>query len=253
MSATGEENGPPLKLGAAQADFFAALLASNTITMAYLSKLKTGKGTYIDLAMLDMQVFIMGASIVNYVLTGDLPKRLGNAHHLMVPHQNIRTKDVDITIASLTERAWVNLWKVLGKPEILEDPRFLTNDGRAKHRELIISFIEEITVTREADYWVQKLNENNVPAGVINTIDRVVSHKQVEYRKMMRKVQHPDIGEILLPGIPWKLNEIDDEEIIPPPLHGQHTVKVLKEVLNKTEEEILELQKLQIITPKTKT
>jgi crotonobetainyl-CoA:carnitine CoA-transferase CaiB-like acyl-CoA transferase len=249
MSVTGELGGPSLKPGAPQADVFGAMSAAFTIMSSIMSKQQTGKGAYLDLAMLDTQVALMGYYIVNYALTGEIGRPMGTAHPLMVPYQSFKAKDIEINLAILNNRAWKNFCEVVERTEWFEDPRFATASSRVENRGLLTSLIEEITMTREAEYWIQKCIEKGIPAGAINPIDRLVTHKQLAHRNMIRKVQLPEIGEVLLPGIPWKLPGIDDEEIIPPPLHGQHTEEVLKGILNKTEQEILELKKEQIIEP----
>ncbi|WP_413299871.1 CoA transferase [Bacillus sp. 1P10SD] len=249
MSVTGERGGRPLKPGVPQADVFGAMVASNCIMAAIMTKQQTGKGSYLDIAMMDTQIALMGYYLANYVISGKIGKPMGTAHSLMVPYQSFPAKDIDINIAVLNDRAWKHFCEVIGKLEWIDDPRFITGENRVENRDFLVPLIEEITMTREANYWIQKFSEKGIPVGAINPTDRLFSHPQVAHRNMLRKVQHPEIGEIVLPGIPWKLPGIDDEEILAPPLHGQHTTEVLKKVLNLSEEQIKKLEDEQVITP----
>jgi crotonobetainyl-CoA:carnitine CoA-transferase CaiB-like acyl-CoA transferase len=249
MSVTGERGGRPLKPGVPQADVFGAMVASFSIMSAIMTKQQTGKGAYLDIAMMDAQITLMGYYLANYAISGNVGKPMGTAHSLMVPYQSFPAKDIEINVAVLNDRAWRHFCEVIGKIEWVDDPRFITGGDRVENRDVLVPLIEEITMTQDANYWIQKFSEKGIPVGAINPTDRLYAHPQAIHRNMLRKVEHPEIGEILLPGIPWKLPGIDDEEIMSPPLHGQHTKDVLMEVLNLSEEQIRNLEENKVITP----
>jgi crotonobetainyl-CoA:carnitine CoA-transferase CaiB-like acyl-CoA transferase len=252
MSVTGERGGRSLKPGVPQADVFGAMVAAHTLMAAIMTKKQTGKGAYLDIAMMDAQISLMGYYLANYALSEQVGKPMGTAHPLMVPYQSFPAQDIEINVAVLNDRSWNHFCDVLGRPEWLDDPRFMTGESRVENRDVLVPLIEEITETREANYWVQKLSEKGIPVGAINPTDRLFTHPQVSHRNMLRKVEHPEIGEIQLPGIPWKLPGIDDEDIMPPPLHGQHSKEVLKAVLNLSDDEIRKLEEEKVITPVSK-
>jgi len=251
MSFTGrpddEPGGGPMKVGVALTDIMTGMYASTAILAALTHRAETGVGQYIDMALLDVQVGVLSNQALNYLHTGKIPQRMGNAHPNVVPYQDFQTSDGYVIIAIGNDRQFSRLAEAMGKPEWGKDPQYSTNAQRVKNRVSLISQMNDITRTRTTDGWVALLEQVGVPCGAINDLEHVFKDTQVVARNMQISMQHPKYGTVPLVGNPIRLSETPVQYKRPPPALGEHTAEVLNELLGIDAEQQEDLRQKKII------
>ncbi len=230
MGTTGEEGGPPVKVGIAVTDIAAGMFAAYGILAALRVRDRTGRGQLVDVAMLDGQVAWLTYQAGYYFATGENPKRLGSAHPSLVPYQAFRTQDGYLNVAVGSEGIWSRFVEAVGAPHLGQDLRFRTNADRVAHREALIALLEPIFATRTTAAWVNALEPAGVPAGPIYLLSDIFNDPQVRHRDMLQEIDHPKAGRIRQTGVPVKLSETPGRLTAPPPMLGQHTDSVLREL-----------------------
>lgn len=184
MSLTGAPDGEPMKVGIAYADIFTGIYAVVGIQAALIARQKTGKGAYLDLALLDTQVGVLANQALNQLVSGEEPKRLGNTHPNIVPYQVFPTSDGHIIIAVGSDKQYQACCKVLDVPELADTAEFATNSARVKNRAALVQLLSARTSTFEADALLAALEKAGVPAGPINSVGKVFADPQVQHRGM---------------------------------------------------------------------
>ncbi len=227
MSITGPADGEPHKVGVAIVDITTGQFAANGILAALIARGTTGRGQYVDVALLDSQVAWLANVAHNYLATGERPGRYGNAHPNIVPYQTFSTADGYIALAVGTDGPYRRLCELSGRLDLWEDERFQTNPGRVSYREALIPELETLFRTRTTAYWLDLLRPAEIPAGPIRAIDEVLNDPQVLAREMVRSITHPTLGEIELLGPVARLSETPAAIRTPPPLLGQHNREIL--------------------------
>lgn len=230
MSITGEAGGPPVKVGTSLVDMNAGMFAVYGILSALIAREKTGLGQFIDVSLLDGQVALLNFVATSYFATGKPAGRMGTAHPSIVPYQAFAAKDGDIILAIANNRLWQRACQALDWGDLQEDPRFCTNDERVAHRHLLIGIIQERFGRMEIREIVEKLDAVGVPCGPIHTVDQVLNHPQVLAREMVISVEHPVVRDLKMPGFPVKLSETPAQLKRHPPLLGEHTDEILREL-----------------------
>jgi formyl-CoA transferase len=230
MSITGEPQGEPMKVGVAVADLFAGQNAVIAILAALQARDQTGKGQHLDISLFDSQVAMLANVASNYLISGNLPGRYGNAHANIVPYQSFQASDAWFVIAVGNDKQFERLCEVIGKKELVSDARFTLNAERVKHRDELIFILKPIFLTRTANEWLSMLESAGIPCGPINTLDKVFSMPQVEEREMLIHMQHGEIGDLRLVGSPLKFSDTPVDYRRPPPRLEEHTDEVLKEL-----------------------
>jgi formyl-CoA transferase/CoA:oxalate CoA-transferase len=247
MMVTGEENGPPTKIGVAVVDYGAGMNAAYGVVVALLNREKTGKGQMIDVALFDTAVHWMTFyQIGSYLATGKPHKRLRTGHPLSTPYDAYKTSDIYITIGCSSNKHWKKICEVIDRKNLIDDPLFETNLKRVENRMKLSNILSKVFVKRKGDEWLQLFRKAGIPCGPVNTIDKVVSNAQVLHREMLVEIEHPVAGKIKVPGIPLKLSETPGSIRLPPPILGQHTEEVLKK-MGYSITDIKELKKGNVI------
>jgi crotonobetainyl-CoA:carnitine CoA-transferase CaiB-like acyl-CoA transferase len=207
MSLNGTPDGEPMKDGVAIADLFTGLYAVSGILAALHKRDRTGEGAYIDMALLDSQVAVLGYQAMNYLVSGIPPIRRGNAHPNIVPYQVYPASDAYMIIAVGNDGQFARLCAVLGAPELADDPDYRKNEGRVRNRDALNVKLEVL----ESETLIAALLAQGIPAGPINTIDQVFDDPQVKHRQIRRDI--PDIGGAMVPTIACPI-VIDGERMV---------------------------------------
>jgi crotonobetainyl-CoA:carnitine CoA-transferase CaiB-like acyl-CoA transferase len=243
MSVTGnpddEPGGGPQKVGYSIADITAGLYAAIAI-LAALNYRDTvsGKGQYIDLALLDAQVAAMSHVAMNYLVSGRLQERLGTASPITCPWQTFKCAEGDITIAVGNDSQFARFCEVLGKPALASDPRFSTNPMRATNRKTLVPMLEEALLARSAREWYEAFEAAGVPSGPTYDFRQVFEDPQIRHRGLLTEMAHPLAGAVPMVANPIKFSDTPIEYRRPPPLLGEHTREVLRDVLRLDEAEV---------------
>ena len=238
MSVTGEADGMPLKVGVAVSDLFTGLYAANAIQAALIDRERSGKGTHIDMALLDSQIAALANQNTNYLVSGNAPGRLGNAHPNIVPYQAFETADGHIILAVGNNRQFGKFCEIAGLAGIPDDPRFADNKQRVAHREELVAIVAQAMKQRTTSGWIEVLEAAAVPCGPINRIDQVFADPQVSHRALQVTGTRED-GT----GTPTVANPIrfDGTHMVsddPVPALGGNTDQVLRDVLSLTDTEL---------------
>lgn len=242
MSITGPVEGPPMKVGVAIVDITAGLYAAVGILAALHERQRSGQGQFIDIALLDAQVAWLANVGSNYLVSGEKPRRYGNAHANIVPYEPFPTRDGWIAIAVGNDRQWQQLCALAGWEDLAADPRFTTNPLRVENREVLVPILQERFCQETSQVWEEKLLAAGIPCAPIQTIDQVFADPQVLARGMLVELPHPTAGTVRLAGSPLKLSRTPVQLTEPPPLLGQHTAEVLATYLGYGPEQIARLR-----------
>jgi len=251
MSITGERDdlpgGGPQRVGVPIIDLTTGMYATIAICAAIANRAVTGKGQWIDVALLDSCVAFLANQAMNYFATGDSPRPLGNAHPNIVPYQTFKTADGALILACGNDNLFNKFCDVAGCAHLAKDPRYSTNGERVKNRDEITRLLNEIFLKRPTREWVKLLDEAGVANGPINTIEKVFEEPQVQSRGMKIELPHAVAGKVPLVASPMKFSGTPIKHEVPPPALGQHTDEILSGVLKKNEAEIARLKAAGIV------
>jgi crotonobetainyl-CoA:carnitine CoA-transferase CaiB-like acyl-CoA transferase len=235
MSVTGERDdvpgGGPQKVGVAVSDLMTGMNAAIAILAALLHRRETGKGQHIDAALLDTQVAMIANLNMNYLVSGRVPGRMGNAHQNIVPYQSFKTSNGHIILTVGNDSQFANFCRVAGRPELAKDPRFMRNSDRVANRPVIVPILEELIAARPSAWWLTELEAAGVPAGPINGLDQVFQDPQVIARGLQIAMAHPLRQDLPLVASPLRLSETPVSYHRAPPLLGADTAEVLRSLL----------------------
>jgi len=250
MSITGEPDdvpgGGPLKAGIAVTDLMTGQYATIAVLAALQARHSTGRGQHIDLALFDVQVAYLSNQAMHYLVSGEVPPRIGNGHPSIVPYQTFRAKDGSIIVATGNDGQYRKLCVALGLSGLAEDPRFLANADRVRNRTLLASLLGEAIVCRPMDHWIAVLEAAGVPCGPINTLDRVFADPQAKARGLSFDLPHPSAGTVPTIASPMRFSETPVEHERPP-LLGEHTAQVLGELAGISDQQLQTLRARNIV------
>ena len=263
MSITGERDdlgGGPQKVGVAVADLFTGMYATVAILAALRHVERTGEGQRIDMALLDTQVAMLANLGANYLVSGKVPGRSGNAHQNIVPYQVFEVQAPDgapsgtrdhLILAVGNDGQFVKFCSVAGRPDLGQDPLYAKNQDRVRNRAQLVPLLETIMKRRTKADWLAALEAAKVPCGAINNLAEVFADPQVQQRHMVNDWRHPLRDDLRLVASPLKLSatpvRTPENGGLPPPLLGQHTEEVLRSVLNYSPAQLAQLRKDKVI------
>ncbi len=246
MAINGDERLNPLRAGFPVCDTVGGLNAAFAIVAALYHRQRTGEGQSIDVALLDSIMPLMGWVAANLLIGGQQPVLMGNDNFTAAPSGTFATKDGYINIAANKQEQWESVADVLGLPHLKTDPRFQERDTRKKNRKALTPLLEEKLKEKETSYWVNVLNDHDVPSGAILTLQDALNQEQVKYRKTLETVRADEVGELTLFNLTARFEKTPGALESPPPRLSQHTCGLLKE-LGYSENEIEIFKKDKVV------
>jgi formyl-CoA transferase len=234
MSITGERDdlpgGGPQKAGVAVSDLMTGMYAAVAILAAVAQRERSGRGQYIDMALFDTMIAMLANMNMNYLTTGKAPGRAGNAHQNIVPYQVFAAADGHVVIAVGNDSQYARFCEIAGRPDLAADARFARNAERVRNRDVLVPLLEAIVRERPAAFWAEKLEAAGVPCGPINSIAQALADPQAIARGIRIDLPHSTAGTVPLVGMPIRMSGSGPAYQRPPPLLGEHTDEVLREL-----------------------
>jgi formyl-CoA transferase/CoA:oxalate CoA-transferase len=240
MSLTGEPDGGPLLVGVPMADYTGSMALVQGVLLGLLARERTGRGQKVDIPMLSVMVFGLTTRLASYWADGTDSVRFGSAHSVVAPYQAYRASDGDIVAGAWAPEAWPRFCAAVERPDLMDDPRFVTNADRVAHRPELNEILDRIFVKETVAEWEDRFHAANALFGEIATIGRILSHPQIEHLGIIRTVKHSKLGDIPQLAPPIVLSETPACVRQPPPLLGEHSVEILAES-GFTDDQISEL------------
>jgi formyl-CoA transferase len=241
MAVNGDERLNPLRCGFPVCDTVGGLNAAFAILAALYYRERTGQGQFIDVALLDSIMPLMGWVAANLLIGHQQPALMGNDNFTAAPSGTFATKDGHINIAANKQEQWEAVADVLGLPELKTDPRFQERDTRKKNRKALTPLLEAKLKEKNTDYWIEVLNQNDVPSGAILGLEAALNQDQMKHRGTLQAIQVEGIGEVQLFNLTAQFEKAPARLEAPPPRLSAHTEEVLKG-LGYTQAEIQKLR-----------
>jgi crotonobetainyl-CoA:carnitine CoA-transferase CaiB-like acyl-CoA transferase len=230
MSLTGDPNGAPYKTGTSLADITAGIYATLGILLALQARQRTGKGQKVDVSLLDGQVSFLTYQAGIYFGTGKTPTRKGNQHPTIVPYETFKASDRYFNLAVGNDRLWGQFCDLLGRQDLKTHEKFATNPQRVQNHEDLYPILQKMFAEKTADDWLAFFEKNCIPCGPIFSVGEVLEHPQVHAREMVIERPHPKLKSVKMTGVPVKLSTTPGVAGDAPPLLGQHTEQVLRDL-----------------------
>jgi crotonobetainyl-CoA:carnitine CoA-transferase CaiB-like acyl-CoA transferase len=231
MSITGEPGGQPVRAGVSFLDLTTGILCALGVSNAIIHRQRTGLGQRVDGSLLETAVSLLAFHAEGYLLTGALPRALGSGHPSLSPYRNFKCRDGQwIFIAAANDRFWQKLAKVLGLSDLAADPRFQKNQGRVANRAELEGILEATIGALDREPLLKRLEEADVPATPVNTVDQVMNDPQTAERGIVQRVTHPKLGEIPVVGTPLHFSRMSPGVRRAAPLRGEHTDTILADL-----------------------
>ncbi|WP_068830564.1 CaiB/BaiF CoA transferase family protein [Pseudomonas sp. BMS12] len=243
----GEDGAGPMKVGVALTDILTGLYATIGVLAALNAREQSGSGQYIDVALLDVQVACLANQAMNYLATGNAPKRLGNAHPNIVPYQDFPSADGDFILAVGNDGQFRKFCEVAGLPALADDSRFSTNKARVAHRAELIPLLRQATVFKTTAEWIALLEAAGVPCGPINDLAQVFADPQVQARGLRLDLANGLGSTTPQVASPLRLSDTPVEYRSAPPLLGEHSDALLQRLLNLDETTIARLREQGVV------
>ncbi len=231
MDLTGFADGPPVKVGNSIGDLVAGMAAAQGVTLALLSRSKSGKGQKVEIGMLDVMASLLTYQAGLYWNAGGRPTRRGNQHPSIVPYEVFQAQDAYMTLGVANNSLWERMCRAIGREDLAKDPRFDSEANRVANRDVLGPLLNSIFSTRPAAHWLKRLDDAGVPAGRIKTVAEVCESEHLRARGMFVNVKHPKAGAVTAMGVPIRLRSTPGAAQGPAPLLGQHTDEILTGLL----------------------
>ena len=242
MSITGPVEGPPSRVGIPITDITSGMFASTAILAALRARDLTGEGQLVDISLFDAHIALLTNVASNYLVGGEAPRRLGNAHPNLVPYDSFSARDGWFILGVANEKQWGQLCGMLNRPDLKADERFASNGNRVINRVALVEELNKAFAQKNVDDWLADLVKAGLPCGRINSIPEVFDHPQAQARGMTVEAEHLSAGTVRLPGFPYKFSQTPAGILKPPPLLGQHTEEVLISLLDYSQEDVTALR-----------
>jgi formyl-CoA transferase/CoA:oxalate CoA-transferase len=243
MSITGEKDGPPFRLGVAISDIVTGMFAFQGIAMALFARTTTGRGQFVDIAMLDATAALLTYQAGAYFASGVPPVRMGNRHPTIAPYETFSASDGDFVLAVGNDGLWRAFCRATGLDELARDPRFQTNPQRVGAYDQLRPLLIERLRTRTRAEWIAALAKEGVPCGAVRNVEEVVQDPQLAAREMVATLEHATLGRVQVIGIPAKLSDTPGAVRTAPPTLGQHTDAILRGDLGFSPQEVDEMRR----------
>jgi crotonobetainyl-CoA:carnitine CoA-transferase CaiB-like acyl-CoA transferase len=241
MAITGSEESGPFRFGVAITDLVSGMNATQAILAALLERGRTGRGQSIDVSLYRSGLQLLANIGSGFLNTGAEPRRFGNAHASIVPYQTFATSDGLLAIAVGTDEQFRRLCRdVLGRPDLAEDPAHASNKLRGEHRATLVAELARLFAVHDTDHWLERAAAADVPAGKVRTLTEAFA-PGTPAGEMVAEVPHPTLGSVRVMRSPLRFSESELAEPTHPPLLGEHTAAVLREVLGLADSEIATL------------
>jgi formyl-CoA transferase len=228
MSLTGDGAGVPTKAGVPVGDISAGMFAAHAILAALFKRERTGEGAVVDVAMLDSLVAMLAYQATRFFATGVAPLREGNQHATIAPYGMFPTKDGSLNVCVGNDQQFQRFCVALQVQQMGADPRYLTNSLRLQHRDELTNEVCQVMRGLTSADLLERLELAGVPAGPIRTLDEVFADEDVQRRGLQLRVDHEQLGQVSVPGGPWRLDGAPVSARLPPPVLGQHTAEILE-------------------------
>jgi formyl-CoA transferase len=230
MSLTGDGAGEPFKAGVPVGDISAGMFAAHGILAALFRRERTGVGAVVDVAMLDSLVAMLAYQATRFFATGVAPTREGNQHATIAPYGTFATRDGALNVCVGNDQQFQRLCVALDAHDLAGDPRFQSNPLRLAHRDELTGEVSEVLGALTSAEVLERLELAGVPAGPIRTLDEVFADEDVQRRGLQLRVDHEQLGQVSVPGGPWRIDGAPVSARLPPPVLGQHTREILEEL-----------------------
>lgn len=229
MSVTGEDGRAPVKCGVPVGDFAAGLYAAYAVMAAIYRRQSTGQGAFIDCSMLGSLIGIAALQTSEFFGTGNTPKRLGSAHPRNAPYQAYQASDVHFVIAAGNDKLWRAVCDAVDQPKLAEDPRFASQNLRAKNQEVLAELLAPLFIKKSAAYWLKEMDARGVPCAPINTYPEILQDPQVAAMALVRPLTLPNGKSTQTTAFPLDISQFEFEISRPPPRLGADTDAVFNE------------------------
>ncbi|MDR3683417.1 MAG: CoA transferase [Geothrix sp.] len=246
MALNGDQRLHPLRAGFPVCDTVGGLNAAFAILAALFHRERTGEGQFIDVALLDSIMPLMGWMAANLLIGGEQPVLMGNDNFTAAPSGTFRTQDGHINIAANKQEQWESVCEVLDLPELKTDPRFQERDTRKKNRKELTPLLEARLTQKPTGFWVRELNEKGVPSGEILELEAALRQPQVQHRQVLRKVRVEGVGEVEVFGLTAQFEKTPGAVETPPPALGEHNQQIFG-ALGLSDAELADLKSKGVI------
>lgn len=227
MSVTGEEGRPPVRVGLPAGDLSGGIFGAMGVLAALYRRRRTGEGAHVEVGLHDLLVSLLGYVAQLYFTTGEIPGPVGSGHHHIAPYKAFLAKDGYFVIAAFTQIFWLKFTKAIGRPELVDDPRFTDITARKHNKEALYEIIDPLFLSKTIDEWVEIFRVGDVPAARVNSVGEALKSEQAVARGIVFACHHPKLGEVRTAGTPFKTDEGHWKSDLPPPLLGEHNDEIL--------------------------